>query len=85
MEVNPLNPAGIYLLKVNHRNTRTRCEISAQLTIKTQERHQRRYSGAFINFEHTSHLVLVFLLLTLDMQLPAGKINVGTVYFPLYL
>ena len=38
-----------------------------------------------VNFEHTSHLVLVFLLLTLDMQLPAGKVNVGTVYFPLYL
>ena len=27
----------------------------------------------FVNFEHISHLVLVFLLLTLNMQLPAGK------------
>ena len=27
----------------------------------------------FINFEHISHLVLVFLLLTLNMQLPAGR------------
>ena len=26
-----------------------------------------------VNFEHISHLVLVFLLLTLNMQLPAGK------------
>ena len=31
-------------------------------------------SGIFIvNFEHISHLVLVFLLLTLNMQLRAGK------------
>ena len=30
--------------------------------------------GVFIvNFEHISHLVLVFLLLTLNMQLPAGR------------
>ena len=29
------DPAGIYLLKVNNRNTRTRCEISLKLTIKT--------------------------------------------------
>ena len=28
------NPAGIYLLKVNNRNTRTRCEICSKLTIK---------------------------------------------------
>ena len=46
-------PAGIYLFKVNSRNTRTRCEIC---------------SGVFIvNFEHISHLVLVLLLLTLNM------------------
>ena len=32
-----------------------------------------RRSGIFIvNFEHISHLVLVFLLLTLNMQFPAG-------------
>ena len=31
-------PAGIYLLKVNTRNTRTRCEICSKLTIKTPER-----------------------------------------------
>ena len=30
--------AGIYLLKVNNRNTRTRCEICSKLTIKTPER-----------------------------------------------
>ena len=32
------NPVGIYLLKVNNRNTRTRCEICSKLTIKTPER-----------------------------------------------
>ena len=30
-----LNPAGIYLLKVNNRNTRTSCEICSKLTKKT--------------------------------------------------
>ena len=49
-------PAGIYLFKVSNRNTRTRCEICSKLTIKASER----------------HLVLVFLLLTLNMQLPTG-------------
>ena len=35
-----------------------------------------RHSGIFIvNFEHISHLVLVFLLLTLNMQLQAGFIS----------
>ena len=28
------NPTGIYLLKVNNRNIRARCEISSKLTIK---------------------------------------------------
>ena len=48
----------IYLPKVNNRNTRTRCEIYSKLTIKI-----RRRSGiSIVNFEHISHLVLVFLL-----------------------
>ena len=60
-------PAGIFLFKVNNRNTRTRCEICSKLTINTPERRQWRRSGVFIvNFEHISHLVLVFLLLTLS-------------------
>ena len=58
----------IYLLKVNNRNNRTRCEICSELTIKIPERRQWRRSGIFIvNFEHILHLVLVFLLLTLNM------------------
>ena len=57
-------PAGIYLLKDNLRNTRTRCEICSKLTVKTPERRHWRHSGVFIvNFEHISHLALVFLLL----------------------
>ena len=32
------DPGGIYLLKVNNRNTRTRCEICSKLTIKTPKR-----------------------------------------------
>ena len=62
------NSVGIYLLKVNNRNTRASCEICSQLTIKTPERRHWRRSGVFTaNFEHISHLVLVFLLLTLNM------------------
>ena len=54
-------PAGNYMFKVNNRNTRARYEICSKLTIKTPERR----SGVFIvNFEHISHLVPVFLLLT---------------------
>ena len=61
-------PAGVYLLKVNNRNTSTRCGIYSKLAIKIPERRQGRRSGTFIvNFEHILHLVLVFLLLTLDM------------------
>ena len=33
----PSDPVGIYLLKVNKRNTRTRSEICSMLTIKTSE------------------------------------------------
>ena len=65
-----LRPAGIYLFKVDNGNTRTRCEICSKLTIKTPERRDwRRSSVCIVNFEHISHLVLVFLLLTLNMQL----------------
>ena len=62
------HPAGIYLLKVNNRNTRTRCEICSKLTMKTPEqRHWHRSGVCIVNFEHISHLVLVILLLTLNI------------------
>ena len=67
-----LSPANIYLFKINNRNTRDRCEICSKLTIKILERRQWRRTGIF-NFEHISHLFLVFQLLTLN------KINVSWV------
>ena len=62
-----VTPPGNYMFKVNNGKTRTRCEIWSNLTIATSERPQSRHSCVFIvNFEHISHLVLVFLLLTLS-------------------
>ena len=66
--------ANIYLIKVNNRSSRKRCEICSKLTIKTPGRRHHTYlnilqfsSGVFIvNFEHISHLFLVSLLLTLN-------------------
>ena len=65
------HPSRKILLKVNNRNTRTRCEICLKLSITTSERCHWRLSGVFIvNFEHISHLVLVFLKLTLSWWMP---------------
>ena len=59
-----INPANIYLFKLSNRNTRKRCKICSNLTIEAPEWRQTRRSGIFIaNFEHISHLFLVFLLL----------------------
>ena len=59
--------ADIDMFKVNSRNTSTRCEVCSRLTINTPERRKWRRSGVFIgNFKHISHLVLLFLLLTLS-------------------
>ena len=59
------DPTGNYLFKVNNGNTRTMCEIWSELTIKTPELRQwRRFVVFFVNFEHISHIVLVFSLLT---------------------
>ena len=61
-------PVNIYLLRVNNRNIRARCEMCSKVTIKTSEQRQWHHSGAFIvNFEHISHLFLVFLLSSLNM------------------
>ena len=62
-------PTGNHMFIVNNRNTRARCEMCSKLTIKIPE----RCPGIFIvNFEHISHLVLEFLLLTLSRSMPAG-------------
>ena len=56
-----LNPANIYLLKVNHRNSRKRYEICSKLTMKTPKwLHWPRY-GVFkllltLNIFHTFFL-----------------------------
>ena len=61
-------PAGIYLLEGYSKTTRTRSKICSKLTINTPEWGYWRRLGVFIvNFEHISHLVLEFLLLTLNM------------------
>ena len=55
------NPVGIYLLKVNNRNTRRRYEICSKLTINTPARRQWHHSGAFIvNFEDISRFFVDF-------------------------
>ena len=64
-------PADIYLLKVNYRNTRTRCEICSNLTIKTLERRHWGFGVFIVNSEHISDLILVFPLLTSNIQLSA--------------
>ena len=65
-----LLPSRLLHVKVNNRNTRTRCEICPKLTIKIPE--QRHWRVFIVNFENISHLILVYLLLNLNMQLPAG-------------
>ena len=55
-------PAGIYLLKVKNRNSRTRCEIYLKL-----QRHQN----------DANDVVLLSLLLTLKMHLPAGILSLS--------
>ena len=64
--------AGINLLKAHDTNTKKKCEIYSKLTIKMPERrHWRRFGVFIVSFEHISYLVLVFLLLTLNILLPA--------------
>ena len=59
--------AGNYIFKLNNRNTRTRSKMCSKLTIKTPEQcHWCRSGVSIVNFEHISHLFLVFLLLTLS-------------------
>ena len=60
------------MFKVNNKDTRTTpietLEQGVKYVQSQQSQSQRRRSGVFIvNFEHISHLVLVFLLLTLNM------------------
>ena len=61
------------MFKINNRSAGIRREICSKLTIKIPERRNWRRFGIFIvNFEHISHLALVFVLLTLSRYMPAG-------------
>ena len=66
-----LHPVGNYMFKVNNRNSRARYKICSKLTTKTPERSQWRRYFFIVNFENISHLVLRFLLLTLNRKMPA--------------
>ena len=73
MIILPAYTANIYLIKINYRNNRKRFEICSELTLKPPERRQWRRSKVFIvNFEHISHLFLVFLLFTLKKEMLVG-------------
>ena len=65
-----LNLENIYLLAVDHRNTRKRRGISSKLTIKTL---QRRPAVFTVSFVHIFHLFPVFLLLTLNRKMLGGS------------
>ena len=67
------NPTNIYLFKVNHRSTRKRYEICPKLLTATERRQWCRSPAFIANFEHSSYLFLVFLLLTLTRLIFAGK------------
>ena len=70
------SPAGIYLLKVNNRNTRTRCEICSKLTIKTLERCHWRSFGVFIvNFEHISYLFSSVFIVKFEHVIAGWVVN----------
>ena len=59
--------AGNYMFKTNKRYSVTRGEICSNITKKIGERHHwRRFCVFIVNFEHISHLVLMFLMLTLN-------------------
>ena len=74
------------MFKVNTRNTRIKFEICSNLKIKTPKRRQWCRSGVFIvSFEHISHLVLVFLLVTLSRQMSTGIEGIGCSESPIKL
>ena len=71
--IEAIQPA-ITCSKLTKETLEQRCEISSKLTMKTPERRHWCRSIVFIfNFEHISHLVLVFLSLTLSRLMSAGQ------------
>ena len=60
-----------HLFEVNDKITGKRCEICSKLKIKSIE---RRSDVFIVNFDHISHLFLVFLLLARDKQMFAREL-----------
>ena len=72
MIISTTDKQNVYLLKVNNRNTRARCEI-VQVNKKTSKRRHWRHSDVFIvDFEHISDLPLELLLLTVNIKILTG-------------
>ena len=71
------SPTIIYLLKVSSINTRKNGKICSKLPLKTLK---QRSTISNVDVEHISHLLLLFLMLTLSKQMFAGThpINLKT-------
>ena len=64
--LDPQKAAGNYMPKVTKKNSLRMCEMNSKLTLKTPGwRHQQGSGVCVINDEQMSHLIFLFLLLTL--------------------
>ena len=54
------SPVGIYMLKVNNRNTRTRCKICSKLTIKTLMSSVKKMWSKFPKFHRKTTVLKSF-------------------------
>ena len=66
------------MFKINNKSNRGRCEIFPKLTINTAN---DVIGVALVSIVLTLNIFLVFLLLTLDKQMPAGKASYHLVKF----
>ena len=72
-------PANIYLFKVNNKNTRKKLWNMFKVNNKNNRAASWLRSGVFIvNFEHISHLIITFLMLTLNKEILAGLTQIST-------
>ena len=56
-----MSPVNKYMLEVNNKNIREKCEFCSKLSIKSPERCEWRRLGVFnVNYEHISQIFLVF-------------------------
>ena len=70
-----MHPAIIYLLKVNNRNGRKKCETCSELTIKTAERRHRRLLFLLLTVNTFIPFLKKFPLFTLNKFMLAGKVR----------